>query len=289
MARGRMLDRRFTESKKLQALPRDYRLVYASILPFLDREGRIIAEPIYLKAICFRHTDFEPAEIGTAVHTLADAGLVQLYADEDNAAIIQYVDFGRFNSPNAKEAKSDLPGPDGQGVEPARDPLICAAPEPAPAMHAQPTGNASGERNGTSTLTTTENGTKPTATDLAAAPPMEHDPEYLAEVWNAHRGPLPRVVTLNAARKKALERHAKEYGEDAEVALAEAAQAVAANDFWVRKQYGLDELLAGGKVAKYRDKWRAGVTQLGEANIRMAAQVDRWAKALDAVDERTVN
>lgn len=289
MARGRMLDRRFTESKKLQALPRDYRLVYASILPFLDREGRIIGEPIYLKAICFRHTDFDAAEIGAAIHALAQAGLIDLYADDDNAAIVQYVGFDRFNSPNAKEAKSDLPGPGEEGVEPARDPLIRKAPAHAPAMHVQRTGIASGERNGTSTSTSTNNGTEPSPADLAATPPSETDPSTLAGVWNTYRGPLPEARTISAGREKALKRFAKEHGPNAPAMLADAAQAVASNDFWIRKQYGLDELLAGDKVTKYADKWRAGVTQLGEANIRMATQVDRWARALDQVDERPVN
>lgn len=182
MARGRMLDRRFTESKKLQALHRDYRLVYASILPFLDREGRIIAEPIYLKAICFRHTDFEPAEIGAAVHALAEAGLVELYADEDNAAIIQYTGFDRFNSPNAKEAKSDLPGPGGEGVEAVRDPLICAAQHHALAVHVQATGNASGERNVNGTSTTTINDNPPLTPPTETRPATEDEADGEVEV-----------------------------------------------------------------------------------------------------------
>lgn len=157
MARGRMLDRRFMESKKLQSVPRDARLAYASILPFLDREGRIIAEPTYLKAIVFRHSDFTLEEIGAAVRELADAGLVELYADEDNAAIIQYVDFKRFNSPNAKESKSDLPGPNDDGARACTDPLVCTPESNAPAMHVHSTGSASGERNVNGTGTSTIN------------------------------------------------------------------------------------------------------------------------------------
>jgi hypothetical protein len=167
MARGRMLDRRFMESKKLQTVPRDARLAYASILPFLDREGRTIAEPLYLKAIVFRHSDFTIEETAAAVRALADAGLVRLYANEDNTAIIEYVDFSKFNSPNAKEAKSDLPGPDEAGSMPCREPLMVDAP----AKPVQVTGIASGERNGTSTLTPTFNvNTPPT-------PPTESRPD----------------------------------------------------------------------------------------------------------------
>jgi hypothetical protein len=171
MARGRMLDRRFMESKKLQQVTRDARLAYASILPFLDREGRIIAEPIYLKALVFRHSDFTLDEIAATVKTLASAGLVHLYANEDNAAIIQYEDFSRFNSPNQKEAKSDLPGPDDSGAMPCRDPDITSAR----AMHEQPACNAGGERNvnGTSTLTTAE-GREPETDDATSAEARTH-------------------------------------------------------------------------------------------------------------------
>jgi len=44
MARGRMIDQHYTKSRKLNGLPRDQRYMYAAILPYLDREGRIIAE-----------------------------------------------------------------------------------------------------------------------------------------------------------------------------------------------------------------------------------------------------
>ena len=158
MARGRMFDRAFMKSRKVQGMPRDDRLVYASILPFLDREGRIIAEPLYLKANVFRHSDFTIEEIATAIRTIAAAGLADLYADEDNDAIIQYTRFQDFNTPNSKEAKSDLPGPGDEGAMPCRDPLI----NNAQAMHVQCTGNASGERNGSRTEVRTEEETPPT-------------------------------------------------------------------------------------------------------------------------------
>ena len=124
MAHRRMISRAFTKSKKLNAVARDHRLVYASLLPFLDREGRIVAEPHVLKAVVFRKTDFEPAELGEAIAELARVGLVELYADEDNDAIIEFADFHEHNTPNHKEAKSDLPGPTSPDVESCRDPLV---------------------------------------------------------------------------------------------------------------------------------------------------------------------
>lgn len=139
MARGRMFDRSFLKSQKLNAIPRDHRLVYASILPFLDREGRIVAEPIYLKAIVFRWSDFEIDEIAEAVASLATIGLIHLYADEDNKAILEYVRFLDFNSPNKNEAKSELPGPDDDGAAEVRDESITTRMGDAHAMHVQST------------------------------------------------------------------------------------------------------------------------------------------------------
>jgi hypothetical protein len=149
MARGRMLDKRFTKSKKLNGLPRDYRLVYAGINCYLDREGRISGRPIVLKANVFLDTDFELDEIAAAVRAMADAGLIRLYASDDHAAIIEYVHFDRFNSPNRNEAPSDFPGPEDEGVTEPYDPLLAPSStqnEDARAMHVQRTADAPLER-----------------------------------------------------------------------------------------------------------------------------------------------
>lgn len=127
MARGRMLDRNVMKSRKVNSLSRDHRLMYVSMLPFLDREGRIVAEPIVLKANVFRWSDFTVDEIAEGVAALAAAELVELYSDEDNDAIIQYTRFADFNSPNAKEAKSEVIGPDDPKAQPCRDECICAS------------------------------------------------------------------------------------------------------------------------------------------------------------------
>lgn len=70
MARGRMLDQAFVRSHKLRACSRDARLAYAMILPFLDREGRHVAEPFVLKALVFRWSDFSIEEIAACLTEL---------------------------------------------------------------------------------------------------------------------------------------------------------------------------------------------------------------------------
>lgn len=127
MARGRMLDQGFVRSHKLRRCSRDARLLYASILPFLDREGRQVAEPVTLKATILRETDFSADEIASLLVELEEAGLVYLYASEDYAAILEYDRFLEFNKPNHKEAKSLYPKRSSKAVRPVRDELLLAA------------------------------------------------------------------------------------------------------------------------------------------------------------------
>ena len=145
MARGRMLDQRFNRSAKLQAVPRDTRLVYASILPHLDRRGRACAEPVVLMANVFRRTDFTTDEVTHAVAQLHAVGLIRLYIDQDNNAVLEYVDFLKFNRPNKNETESEFGDPD--ECPPVRDEslilaLVEAHSDPALAPHVQRTEDA---------------------------------------------------------------------------------------------------------------------------------------------------
>lgn len=138
MARGRMIDQSFTRSDKLNSIPRDARLVYASILTVLDRAGRTCAEPLVLKVNVFRKSDFTVEEIITCLAQLAGVGLIRLYADKDNDAILEYTRFLDFNSPNNRERASDFPGPDDAEAMPLRDLELITALE----AHGTSTDNA---------------------------------------------------------------------------------------------------------------------------------------------------
>src|SRR5690606_25991725 len=131
---------------------RDARLVYATILPFLDREGRHVAEPFVLKALVFRRSDFTIEELAACLRELWAADLIRVYGDDDNDAILEYVDFARFNKPNAKEAKSAFPGPTDPTAGPCRDQLLLPAPTP----HRQPTGDAPVEQRPTTSPADTQ-------------------------------------------------------------------------------------------------------------------------------------
>lgn len=210
MARGRMIDQRFTQSEKLNGVPRDHRLVYASILPYLDRQGRMCAEPMVVKVTVFRRSDFTIEEIAEALASLAKADLIRLYSDKDNEAILEYANFLDFNSPNSRERKSDYPGPDDSGALDVRDELLAAAlggpPESPPtdtprAMHVQ--GQRDVQGNGTERERLTLNGERKekdmSATSADDAPPKP-TLETLTEIWNRESGDLRKVRDLEAAR-----------------------------------------------------------------------------------------
>ena len=242
VARGRMLDQAFASSTRLRRLPRDARLAYCYILPHVDREGRHCAEPFVLMATIFRHTGYTLTEVITCVAQLAAAGLLHLYADSDNAALLELDRFHEFNHPNRKEAPSRYPSSD-QG-EPLRDFDLAAAFERAvdsfnrtdqdtslpntPAMHVgshvQGTGNARAmhvqgtwgptyngtERNtgGAQTAPPEDTTHNPQAGDRAESAAPQPDIEKHAETHPAEnpktqRRPLPREVTEYLERGKA--------------------------------------------------------------------------------------
>lgn len=155
MARGRMIDQHYTRSKKLNSLTRDLRYIYAAILPYLDREGRIIAEPRHLDGTVFLKTDVRKDEIADALQEFAAVGLIELYADEDGMAILQYTRFSEFNTPNHREKASELPGPTGERVEVASGTSVNTPPGAARATDGlNVNGNVNDNENGNATSDT---------------------------------------------------------------------------------------------------------------------------------------
>ena len=83
----------------------------------------------------------------------------------------------------------------------------------------------------------------------------------LMEVWNAQRGPLPEVESLNDGRRKAIKKLLRDCGDDldrAAAVLADAAREVAGDEFWVSRRYGFDNLVPG-KVFQKAEAWHARV------------------------------
>jgi len=105
-----MIARNITRSKKIAAASERARCIYMMLMPFTDREGRMVATPSYLKGAVFRHLEYTETDIETAIWELHDLKLISLYQTEDDL-VMQYHDFLEFNRPASKESPSELPPP----------------------------------------------------------------------------------------------------------------------------------------------------------------------------------
>jgi hypothetical protein len=85
------------------------------------------------------------------------------------------------------------------------------------------------------------------------------DVQSLVDVWNAHCGSLPSVKTVGSARRSKLVAFINAAGglEEAWTTLRKATWVVAQDDFWLKGKYGLDNLLAGGKVFQRAEQYDA--------------------------------
>lgn len=305
MAEKRFIGRRIVESDKIRRLALDDNLLattlYAFLLPYLDKSGRMNANPLLLGAM-FEGYPWSVGQLEQAIHDLADVGLLHLYSNGKYGHIIQYKKFhtkqGGFNTPHDKEPASELPGPEDKGSTPVasrRAPEALETPSSTssgndPDTYRTSTGEGPAyieleietkyeiEKEHSSTHEIQKTSPRPT---LAASPPREsHDPGMFMEIWNSHRGRLPAVQSLNSKRRRSIKGLVNEHGPQVALDLfRDATRAVASDDFWLARQYGFDNLLAG-KVLQRAEQWRAGAKQLGEANMRLAANVERWGKAL---------
>jgi len=299
-----MIDQRFTQSEKLNSVRRDARLLYASMLPFLDREGRMCAEPLVVKVTVFRRSDFTVEEITCYLTELAEVGLIRLYADADNEAVLEYAGFLDFNSPNQRERQSEHPAPGSAEAMPLRDAALLAHSQgtcEACAMHVQ--GQCNGHVNGTERLTerSTFNGTTNTSDPNSQAAPAElvpqaapHAPvkrenrkelhEALLTAWNEHRGPLPAVQALTEKRRNGLRAFLKEVpaGTDPVAIFTAAVTEVARDPFWIERKYNLDNLLRAGRVIEKAEKHAAGPA----ANPNTQQAVERATSLAERIKAR---
>ena len=107
--------------------------------------------------------------------------------------------------------------------------------------------------------------------------PAGDDLEMLVEAWNTNRGRLPAAAKLTSGRAARLRTLVRDLGgtDQAYAAITIAAQEVSRDDFWIRKQYGFDNLLAGQKVIqKAESAYNRGSFDTDQAEIdRMLAAI----------------
>lgn len=113
MARGRMIDKRISKSKKLAALKLDRsRVLYFMIYPHLDVEGKFTGDPEEIKEDCCPKLRYSIRRIAESIIELADVGLLRLY-EAAGRPYIKYTKFEDFQIGirRDKEAPSRMPDP----------------------------------------------------------------------------------------------------------------------------------------------------------------------------------
>jgi len=112
MAEGRMLKKEISDSKKLGRLKSDRpRVLYFMMLPHLDRDGRLKADPCQIKGQICTMLHYSANSIQKALEQLNEVGLLVLYKAEGK----QYVQYTRFNDFQTfnydRESESKIPAP----------------------------------------------------------------------------------------------------------------------------------------------------------------------------------
>ncbi len=113
MARGRMIDKRISKSKKLAALKHDRsRVIYFMIYPHLDVEGKFTGDPDEIKEDCCPKLKYSLRKIAESIIELSDIGLLKLY-EIDGYAYVKYTKFKDFQVGIRldREAPSRIPDP----------------------------------------------------------------------------------------------------------------------------------------------------------------------------------
>jgi hypothetical protein len=116
----------------------------------------------------------------------------------------------------------------------------------------------------------------PTPAPRSKAAPKEElgSVDDLVAAWNENCGALPSVKTVSPARRKRLLAYRVLAGEDAVETLRRATLVVAADDWWIRGKYGLDNLLAGDKVFQRAEQYEAKHASEVLASVRVGDAVE---------------
>lgn len=317
MAQWRPLHRRITSSDKVVTLAHDpFALwLYCALLPHTDQAGRLNANPTGLAGTIFEGYGYTPESIEAGLRALADAGLIELYANGRNRHLLQYTKFQEMCNPDKREAKTELPGPDDEGSEhvPDKTPEVPAAtPAPLPEvsantprttrpLHGDGDGDVHGDEDGELSATSelanldpppveaaprreleppaTKREIHRTKTPVPAANRIRDIDQPFMDAWNEHSAPLPRITALDKDRRRHLDGLRKEFGEEALDVFRDAVKQVAREGFYREKHYGFNQLLAAGNLLMWAEKWRDS-NGMTDADRRLA---DKAARVADAI------
>ena len=261
MASGRMLCACISGSDQVANLADDTtRLIFLLVLAHADVEGRYSANPRIVKGKVLPLLDTSINKIMDALLNLDDNKLIYLY-EADSKPYLAFPGWDRHQKVRKDRESPKYPPPS------EVFPRIYAEHSPA---HAQITARRwpgvlpdddgvkiSSSQNQTQAKEKNKEGED---TPVGASRPAS-EVEELFKIFNNHRGRLPEAVKLNQKRTDRLTDLIKEHGADqAAKLLADAAQCVAQDEFWLERGYSLDNLLAeSGRVLEKAEKFRSGV------------------------------
>ena len=121
MARGRMISRRISKSKKIAGLKRDAaRVLYFMIYPHTDCEGRYSGDPEDIKEDCVPKLKYSFQKVAELLQELQEIGLI-LWYEVDKILYLEIIKFEDFQIGlrKDKEAPSIIPPPSQVGVTPS--------------------------------------------------------------------------------------------------------------------------------------------------------------------------
>jgi hypothetical protein len=298
MAEKRMVHRNITKSDKLLHITRTrgWRAfgMYMAHMPYLDKAGRMKANPLGLKGTIWEVHPVTVDEIAGDLDALAQVGLIRLYRTPKGEIVMQYAKFdeehGGFNKPHPNEPESDFPDPDSEGCREERVSLVAdnvLDNVPDNVVTNVPTINPP-QRSETVApeyeLEKEKEIEKEVGQKLSSTLSTRVDPYGpFLEAWNYHRGSLGGVRTLDAKRKRAIDTLRKEHGIDALDLFEAAVQCVAADDFWLERGYGLDNLLRPGRVLEKAEKFHAN-RGMSAGDRKLATTAATIARAIGGLD-----
>ena len=110
MANRRMISKRISISKRVNAIPIFSRLLFTWIIPHTDDWGRLDGDPEKIKAMIMPLSKRPVKDFDKSLEEMAKVGLIVWYA-VDNSLYLQIVNFEDHQSKLEKRTHSKFPNP----------------------------------------------------------------------------------------------------------------------------------------------------------------------------------
>jgi len=123
MPRGRMLDKRVSDSKKLSMVSDMAKVVYFMLLPHLDKNGAFKAVPGLIKWVAVPNLEYSYKEIEKAINELHSVRLIMVYKVNGDE-YLRYTRFREFQTNDInREGRTDIPEPTQELIESYSEPI----------------------------------------------------------------------------------------------------------------------------------------------------------------------